>query len=137
MIQVKDLGLTFAGGRTIFKNLNWQIDTGGRTGLVGPNGIGKTTLMRVLVGQIQPDLGDVTISPAPATVGYLPQDLAELPDTTLMQYLKDKAGITAAEALLKKRQQQLAATPPNGNERALHLPEEAPAAYERLGGCSF
>ena len=81
MIQVKDLGLTFAGGRTIFKNLNWQIDTGGRTGLVGPNGIGKTTLMRVLVGQIQPDLGDVTISPASATVGYLPQDLAELPDT--------------------------------------------------------
>ena len=137
MIQVKDLGLTFPGGRTIFKNLNWQIDTGGRAGLVGPNGIGKTTLMRVLVGQIQPDLGDVTISPASATVGYLPQDLAELPDMTLMQYLKDKAGITAAEALLKKRQEELAAAPPSESERALRLHEEADAAYERLGGWSF
>ena len=137
MIQIKDLSLTFAGGRTIFSGLNWQIDTGGRAGLVGPNGIGKTTLMRTLVGQIQPDSGEVILSPASATVGYLPQDLAELPDVTLMQYLKDKAGITAAEALLKTRQEQLAAASPDESERALRLHEEAAAEYERLGGWSF
>ena len=137
MIQIKDLSLTFAGGRTIFSGLNWQIDTGERAGLVGPNGIGKTTLMRTLVGQIQPDSGEIILSPASATVGYLPQDLAELPDVTLMQYLKDKAGITAAEALLKTRQEQLAEASPDESERALRLHEEAAAEYERLGGWSF
>ncbi len=137
MIQIKNLGLTFAGGRTIFSGLNWQIDTGARAGLVGPNGVGKTTLVRTIVGQIQPDAGEIVVSPAGSTLGYLPQDLAELPDTTLMDYLKDRAGITAAEALLKQRRERLAAAPSDEHGRHLKLYEEAAAAYERKGGWSF
>jgi len=137
MIQIKDLDLTFAGGRKIFSGLNWQIDTGGRVGLVGPNGIGKTTLLRTLVGQILPDSGDIIISPGNATIGYLPQDLAELPDVTLMQYLKDCAGITQAEHLLTQRQEQLSAARASESAHFLALYEEAVAAYERLSGYSF
>ena len=101
MIQIKDLTLVFGGGRKIFDNLNWQIDTGARVGLVGANGMGKTTLLRTIVGQLVHDSGDIIFSPASATIGYLPQDLAELPDVTLMQYLKDRTGITEAEDLLR------------------------------------
>lgn len=137
MIQIRDLNLTFAGGRKIFDNLNWQIDTGSRTGLVGPNGIGKTTLLRTMVGQVSADSGDINLSPLSATVGYLPQDLAELPDVTLMQYLKDRTGITAAEKKLKRCSEELAAAPASEHIRLMKLHDEAAAAYENLGGYSF
>lgn len=137
MIQIRDLNLTFAGGRKIFDNLNWQIDTGSRTGLVGPNGIGKTTLLRAMVGQVSADSGDINLSPLSATVGYLPQDLAELPDVTLMQYLKDRTGITAAEKKLKRCSEELAAAPASEHIRLMKLHDEAAAAYENLGGYSF
>lgn len=137
MIQIRDLNLTFAGGRKIFDNLNWQIDTGSRTGLVGPNGIGKTTLLRAMVGQVSADSGDINLSPLSATVGYLPQDLAELPDVTLMQYLKDRTGITAAEKRLKRCSEELAAAPESEHVRLMKLHDEAAAAYENLGGYSF
>ena len=137
MIQIRDLNLTFAGGRKIFDNLNWQIDTGSRTGLVGPNGIGKTTLLRAMVGQVSADSGDINLSPLSATVGYLPQDLAELPDVTLMQYLKDRTGITAAEKKLKRCSEELAAAPASEHIRLMKLHDEAAATYENLGGYSF
>ncbi len=137
MIQIKDITLTFAGGRRIFNHLNWQIETGSRMGLVGVNGVGKTTLLRALVGQISIDTGEILISPASASIGYLPQDLAELPDVTLMQYLKDKAGISKAERLLKKREEELASAPEEKHKRLLQLHDEAAAAYENLGGYSF
>jgi ATP-binding cassette subfamily F protein 3 len=137
MIQIKDITLTFAGGRKIFDHLNWQIDTGSRVGLVGVNGAGKTTLLRTLIGQISVDTGEILISPASASTGYLPQDLAELPDVTLMQYLKDQAGISQAERLLKKREEELASASPAEHKRLLLLHDKAVAAYESLGGYSF
>lgn len=137
MIQIRDLNLTFAGGRKIFDGLNWQIDTGSRTGLVGPNGVGKTTLLRAMVGQVTADSGGIAVSPLSATVGYLPQDLAELPDVTLMQYLKDRTGITAAEKRLKRCSEELAAAPESEHVRLMKLHDEAAAAYENLGGYSF
>ena len=137
MIQIKDLTLTFPGGRKIFDRLNWQIDTGARVGLVGPNGIGKTTLLRTIVGQLSEDTGSITISPADTTIGYLPQDLAELPDVTLMQYLKDRTGITEAEKELKEREEQLSSASEKDNARLLKLHDDASARYESLGGYAF
>lgn len=137
MIRIRDLNLTFAGGRKIFDGLNWQIDAGSRTGLVGSNGVGKTTLLRAIVGQVSADSGEINVSPLSATVGYLPQDLAELPDVTLMQYLKDRTGITAAEKRLKRCSEELAAAPASEHIRLMKLHDEAAAAYENLGGYSF
>lgn len=137
MIRINDLSLTLGGGRRLFENLSWQIDTGMRIGLVGPNGAGKTTLMRTIVGEISPDGGEVEIAPKNASVGYLPQDLAELPDVPLMNYLKDICGISEAEALLKKRTAQLADSAEEDHKHYMELHETAATAYEQLGGYSF
>ncbi len=137
MIQIKDLNLTFSGGRKIFDHLDWQIDTGARVGLVGPNGVGKTTLLRVVVGQLSADSGTILLSPFSASVGYLPQDLAELPDVTLMQYLKDRTGVTEAERLLARREEELSNAPSEEHARLMELHDAAAAAYENLGGYSF
>ena len=50
MLRLLDLSKSF-GGRTLFEGLDWQTSPGQRIGLVGPNGIGKSTLFRIIVGQ--------------------------------------------------------------------------------------
>src|SRR5207244_1981427 len=63
------------GGRTLFRDVSWQIGSGERIGLVGPNGAGKTTLCRIIAGTETADEGVVSRARA-TTVGYLPQEVA-------------------------------------------------------------
>ncbi|MBI2206327.1 MAG: ABC-F family ATP-binding cassette domain-containing protein [Candidatus Rokubacteria bacterium] len=74
MIQLRGIQKTY-GGRTLFRDLDWQLTPGERVGLVGPNGAGKTTLCRVVAGLEPPDAGEVS-RPRGATVGYLPQEVS-------------------------------------------------------------
>jgi ATPase subunit of ABC transporter with duplicated ATPase domains len=57
----------------IFKNLNFTIAAGQRVAIIGPNGIGKTTLMRCLAGELHPSKGRITWVEN-AQPGYMPQD---------------------------------------------------------------
>lgn len=61
------------GGRTIFRGLSWSIQDGEKIGLVGPNGIGKSTLLRTLAGHEAPDEGIITLRRG-VRVAYLPQE---------------------------------------------------------------
>src|SRR2546428_10637276 len=74
MIQVEDIAKAYAGQR-LFHELSWRIPDGARIGLVGPNGVGKTTLCRLLAGLEEPDAGRIS-RPRETTVGYLPQEVA-------------------------------------------------------------
>ena len=72
MIQLSDLTKSF-GDRTLIDHVTWQISDGDRVGLCGPNGVGKTTLLKMLAGLDEADSGAV-VKPADLTIGYLPQD---------------------------------------------------------------
>jgi ATP-binding cassette, subfamily F, member 3 len=72
MLQIKGLGKAFRGD-WLFRSLDLQINDQDRIGLVGENGTGKTTLMKMLAGLIQSDEGE-TIGARDLTFGYLPQD---------------------------------------------------------------
>src|SRR5687767_15782571 len=72
MIQVKGLAKAYRA-EPLFDALDFQINEQDRIGLVGDNGTGKSTLMKILARLIPPDEGDV-IGARTLTFGYLPQD---------------------------------------------------------------
>src|SRR5713101_606017 len=65
------------GRQILFVDASFQLNPGETVGLVGPNGSGKTTLFRMIVGEEQPDDGDVAV-PRKLTVGYFRQDVEEM-----------------------------------------------------------
>src|SRR5512137_1410289 len=87
LVTVLNLSLSFVG-RDILKEVNFQVEPGQRIGLVGPNGSGKTSLLRMIVGELAPDGGEIRIARG-ARVGYLPQDVYEVLFGRLLQYVLD------------------------------------------------
>lgn len=75
-------------GTPLFRNLNLQVEAGERVAIIGPNGIGKTTLLRTLVGELPPMSGEVKWTES-ADVGYFAQDHAEdfEDDVTLFDWM--------------------------------------------------
>ncbi|MGE5839562.1 MAG: ATP-binding cassette domain-containing protein, partial [Deltaproteobacteria bacterium] len=61
LVSVLNLSLTFVV-REILKEVNFQVEPGDRVGLVGPNGSGKASLLRMIVGALAPDKGEIRIS---------------------------------------------------------------------------
>jgi ATP-binding cassette subfamily F protein uup len=62
VISAQNVGKSF-GDRTIIKDFTLRIQRGDRIGIVGANGTGKTTLIRILTGETEPDTGSITLSP--------------------------------------------------------------------------
>ncbi len=74
MINLTNISQSFKG-KKIFDDLNWAIKKNKKYGLVGPNGTGKTTLLEVVNGTLNPEKGKVNV-PKNLIVGYLPQELS-------------------------------------------------------------
>ena len=134
MIDIKNLSLSF-GEHVIFRGLNLQITNSARLGIVGSNGAGKTTLLRVITGEIEADSGVIERSRG-LTAGYLPQDLAELEHVPLMQYLKDKAGISGIESKLRIIEEKLSQSAEN-HESLLAEHSRLEKRFEDSGGFAF
>ncbi len=83
----KNYGLT-----PILKNITFSVNPGERVGLIGPNGCGKTTLLRVITGQEKADSGHVAVSPDSGRLGYLSQGFEPDPALTLAELLHHEVG---------------------------------------------
>ena len=87
-ITIQELSKSF-GGRDIFSNFSLEVDSGVRLCVCGPNGTGKSTLLRLLAGVDAPDGGRV-ILPRGCRMGYVEQELSkEALDTPLLTYVLD------------------------------------------------
>ena len=83
MIQLSSAGKRF-GGKILFEDVDWLITPRDRVGLVGANGTGKSTLLKVLAGLETLDYGGMTVMKG-TTAGYLPQDGLSLSGRTVFQ----------------------------------------------------
>ncbi|MEP7113569.1 MAG: ABC-F family ATP-binding cassette domain-containing protein [Ilumatobacteraceae bacterium] len=104
------------GARHILVDVDLSLDPGHRLGLVGPNGVGKSTLLRVLAGMQRPDAGTVSLAPAAATVGYLDQE-PEGTDETVLAYVERRTGVVAAHAELDAATAAMAAGSRGADDR--------------------
>ncbi len=127
MIYLNDLRLSF-GDKVLFDGINWTIHEKSRVGLVGDNGTGKTTLLRAILGDLWLESGSVEIpNRRNRVIGYLPQDLVELPDVELLAYLRNRSGIAEMERDIRRLEMQVSETGP-----ADPLHAEAMKEYERV-----
>src|SRR6478609_9233299 len=94
-LVAKDLAGGFAH-RTLFEGLDVTVAPGDVIGVVGANGAGKSTLLRILAGDLEPLEGSVSVAPADAFVGWLPQEHERVPGKTVAAYVARRAGCTDA-----------------------------------------
>lgn len=73
MISINNLTFLI-GSRALYEDANWHIKPGERCGLIGANGTGKSTLLKIIVGEYAPSMGTVSMS-KDLKIGYLNQDL--------------------------------------------------------------
>jgi len=85
------------GSNPILVEVTFGVPPGARIGVVGPNGVGKSTLLRIAAGLDEPDSGTVARSPATLTVGYMPQEADAEAGETLLGYLARRTGVAEAE----------------------------------------
>ena len=87
-ITIQELSKSF-GGRDIFNNFSLEVDSGVRLCVCGPNGTGKSTLLRLLAGVESPDAGRV-ILPRGCRLGFVEQELSDAAlDTPLLTFVLD------------------------------------------------
>ncbi|MFN2226231.1 MAG: ABC-F family ATP-binding cassette domain-containing protein, partial [Anaerolineae bacterium] len=134
MLQVSNVSKSF-GDNLLFEKVSFTVNAGERAGLIGPNGCGKTTLLKIIVGELPPDTGSAWLSPGDLRAGYLAQALEYEPGQTVGQMLKEAvAGLTEAERRLEELTARLAAAQGPALERLLAEYGRALEAFERLGG---
>jgi len=84
------------GHRTLFDSLDLTVAPGDVLGVVGANGAGKSTLLRLLAGVDEPQAGGVTLAPADAFVGWLPQEHERVEGESVADYLARRTGCAQA-----------------------------------------
>lgn len=116
-------------GRTLFKEFTYAFAPDDRVGIIGPNGVGKSTLMNVITGRLEPDSGTVEMGTT-IHVGYFDQhseDLFKNPEQRVIEYLKETAElVTTADGSTITASQML--------ERFLFTPNQQYAPLHKLSG---
>ena len=86
------------GHRTLFDSLDLTVAPGDVVGVVGSNGAGKSTLLHILAGTLEPQAGTVSLAPADAFVGWLPQEHERMAGERVVDYIGRRTGCAQATA---------------------------------------
>jgi len=129
-MQVAVLNNIFAhfGGQDVLKGVSFSINSGDRLGLIGANGSGKTTILRVLMGEEEPSRGSVSLA-SDTRLGYVPQYVDGGDDDLVMDWLL--AEHIALGDALKASEDRLSAASSDEAEAALNAYQDALEHYDR------
>ena len=95
-------------GKDVLAGISLSVGPGMKLGVIGPNGVGKSTLLRILAGMEAPTSGRVELAPPSATVGYLAQEPECLSGETVSGFLARATGVADAESQLRQAAESLA-----------------------------
>ncbi len=130
-VQLADIAKSY-GAQVVLDDVTLTIGPRARIGLVGPNGVGKSTLLRIAAGVELPDRGVVARAPETLTIGYLEQERRVVPGESVLDALARRTGVLAAERELEDAAAALARGEP-ADERYSHALE----SFLALGGGDF
>jgi len=129
-VVVSNLAYAHPGGDLLFSDVSFRVSPGQHAGFVGTNGVGKSTLLKVLVGELTPDEGEYSVG---GLVGYMPQDVGvsdgERTVRALLLSLAPWAVRRAGESILALEAQLEEGDPSSGIKLG-----EAIADWSALGG---
>lgn len=129
MIHLNNIHLQF-GSKTIFDNASWHIKSGSRYALIGRNGVGKTTLFRILTQEQDIDKGEIK-KRGSLNIAYLPQEHKIVSDKTILnELLEDNEEILLLQKELEDLEHKLA----EGKENFLDKYTELSTKFEHIGG---
>ena len=133
LLSVANLAKAY-GDNQVLNGATFTMHAGDKWGLVGANGIGKSTLVKIIAGEVEQDAGTVQFGPD-TEIGYLPQVLTAAEGQTIAQLIAaSQARVHELEARLRALETQMAHPEGSDLEQALaeygHVSEE----FERLGG---
>ncbi|HVO30609.1 MAG TPA: ABC-F family ATP-binding cassette domain-containing protein [bacterium] len=140
MFQLSGLSKSF-GGRVLFQDVTWQIMPGDRWGLVGPNGVGKTTLLKCFAGTERADTGTIT-RPKGSTLGYLAQEVRRSDDpdaTVLAEVIAAQPAAQEIEAEMRRLEEEMASigtSDPMRAEALAHLHGDLQDRFHAMDGFS-
>jgi ATPase subunit of ABC transporter with duplicated ATPase domains len=133
LLTARGISVSF-GALSVLHDANLSVAAGDRIAVVGPNGVGKSTLLLVLAGLVQPDAGTVR---AAGTVGYLPQQRDRRGNETAMAYLARRTGVAVADAAMLAASDRLARAGGASEARAGQEYAAALDTYLALGGADL
>jgi ATP-binding cassette subfamily F protein 3 len=137
MLQVREITKWF-GDVKVLDRISFTLNRGDRAGLIGPNGCGKTTLVRILAGQMAADRGSVQLGRPGLRIGYLPQALEFAADATVGDVLRAAYGEReAAETRLARLAEAVAGAQGAQLDAALAEYDRALAEFQAVGGESL
>src|SRR4029453_9487752 len=132
MLQGQRLRKSY-GAVTVISNVSFILNDNQHVGLIGPNGVGKSTLLRCIIGAEQLDAGTIAKSPADVSIGYLAQAFGDLGERSVGAIVAAaKADVLQAERHLQPAAEALAAA--SDVDAALARYDAALARFEALGG---
>ncbi|WNG15423.1 ABC-F family ATP-binding cassette domain-containing protein [Cystobacter fuscus] len=133
LLRAADVQLSF-GSRTVFEGLTFTIEEGERVGLIGVNGSGKSSLMKILAGAARADAGELQLRRG-SRVTYLPQEPEFAPGATVASELSVAQGpLKEALATQAELTRRLESAPAEAHEKLMEQLAAVSDRIEQLGG---
>ncbi len=130
MLKVVGLDKSY-GVQTVLDGVSFVVNRGERVGLIGPNGCGKTTLLRIIAGLEASDAGYISLGEQ-ETLGYMPQGLGAIADQSANEYLW--SGLSALDAARRLVEELAVRMKADDSPALLDEYGRALAGFEALGG---
>jgi len=135
VLQTQNISKSY-GIHPVLQGVSFLLNAGERIGLVGANGVGKSTLLKIIAGQVEPDGGSVQVRTG-ARVGYLAQRIDHVHGRTVAEFITEAlADLHAMEARMRELEAQMAATDahPDHLEAIMAEYSDLLDAFDRQGG---
>lgn len=131
MLELKEVSKSFCG-KVILSNISFTVDYGEKAGIIGSNGVGKSTLLKIIARQLHQDSGEINTNTL-ESIGYLKQEF-EIPEESLSvtSFIKWYIGIDKLEKRLNELQEEL-----EKNESNIEEFCAVQEKYIRLDGYNF